>query len=318
MENEVIELEYSKPKLYKRYMACIIDIVLTCILGMLIFAFSGFITSKVPSYQEKVSERENIQVSSSLYTSEGESILIYVDNDEKTYKEKKDYLSNSIESFYHNELFFTIPDYYNAYQERKRDYQNSDGKNIFVLEGDTYKENPIYLDKDFYDFYYKEVEKYCTGYLFLNQRYKELSSNITILYVVLLAISFMISFLVFFFVIPLILKRGRRTLGMFLFKIGLISSDALNLSMKQYLIRSLFVFFIGFILDLVTVFVPLLVSITMMHLSKTGQDFFDYMSGSYMVDISRQDIYLDYQEYEKGVLVHKEKLLENEEYQLKN
>lgn len=318
MDNEVIELEYDKPKLYKRYMAFFVDAILTSILGMLLFALSGFISSNVKSYKDIVTTREEIQISSSLYTSEGESVLIYTENVDMTYLDKKNYLSSCIESFYHNDDFFTIDDYYSAYQERKKEYQNDDGKNIFILKDNLYVEDTSYLDKDFYDFYYKEIEKYCTGYMFLNQTYKELSSKLTILYVILLVISFMISFLVFFFIMPLILKRGRRTIGMYLFKIGLINASALNLDVKQYLIRSLFVFFIGFVLDIVTVFVPLLVSTTMMHLSKTGQDFFDYMSLSYVVDISKKDIYMNYEEYEKGVIIHQKSLLEDNDYELKN
>lgn len=317
MDNEIIELEYEKPKLYKRYMAFLIDITLSCILAMLLFALSGFILNNVKSYQNIVLEREEIQVSSSLYTKDGESVLVYIESQEETFLEKKNYLSTCIENFYHNEDFFTVDEYYSSYQDRKKDYKNDDGNSIFILKDDEYVENNAYLDEDFYDFYYHEIEKYCTGYMFFNQRYKELSSTLVIIFVLLLFFSLMISFLVFFFIVPLILKRGRRTIGMYLFKIGLINAEALNLGMRQYLIRSLFVFFIGFLLDIVTVFIPLIFSITMMHLSKTGQDFFDYMSVSYVVDISKKDIYLNYEEYEKGVMVHSHSLLEDKDITFK-
>lgn len=317
MDNEIIELEYEKPKLYKRYMAFFIDITLTFILAMLLFALSGFILNNVRSYQNMVLERNEIQVSSSLYTKDGESVLVYIESQEETFLEKKDYLSICIEKFYNNEDFFNVDEYYSSYQDRKKEYKNDDGNSIFILKDDEYVENNTYLDEDFYDFYYQEIEKYCTGYMFLNQRYKELSSTLVIIFVLLLFFSLMISFLVFFFIVPLILKRGRRTIGMYLFKIGLINAEALNLGMRQYLIRSLFVFFIGFLLDIVTIFIPLIFSITMMHLSKTGQDFFDYMSVSYVVDISKKDIYLNYEEYEKGVMVHSHSLLEDKDITFK-
>ncbi len=35
----------------------------------------------------------------------------------------------------------------------------------------------------------------------------------------------------------------------------------------------------------------------MMHLSKAHQDFFDYLTTTYMVDTANKDVYLDYAEY---------------------
>lgn len=143
-----------------------------------------------------------------------------------------------------------------------------------------------------------------------------MTDYIFIVFVICLFIGMTISFLIFYLLIPLLLKRGHKTVGMYLFKISYISVDALNISYKQFFVRFILEFFIGYLLSIFTFGLPLIVSLTMMHLSKAGQDFFDYVTNTYVVDSSKKDVYLDYSEYTQRQDMSKKASIEDNDYKI--
>ncbi|MFA6625062.1 MAG: RDD family protein [Bacilli bacterium] len=316
-KEEMTENEYPSPALYKRWFACIIDIFLVLMVGFGLFSLSNMAVRSVPAYSQMISERNEMQIETGLYDENNKLIsYVYEDDEVLTYPEKKNLLNTVIEKFYDNQDYFTDDTYYQEYQQRKKEYKNSSGSLIFVVDPNS---SSLYIEgeydaKDFFDFYCSEISGHLTSYLSLNSQYYSLTQTIFIVFIVQLVVWMFISYLLFFFVMPLILKRGRKTVGMFMFKISLANVQGLNLTMKEYLIRSAFVVFIGFFLDIATCFIPLVVSITMMHLSKAGQDFFDYMSNTYVLDTSKKDIYLDYSEYLSRKGMTKTATLENNDF----
>ncbi len=315
--NETVEVEYIKPKLYKRWFSSIIDFMLVALFGIIFYALSSLLTQHIPSYTSMVNERTAIQNSTPLYDGSSNLIILSVEKSSDTYTQKKTTLNNVIEEFYKDTSFFGDDlTYYSSYQERKKNATNKSGSNLFELDEktNTYVEKSDILDEDYYNFYYKEIENYSVSYLTNNARYKELTNTIFIIFVVCLFVGMTISFFIFYLAIPLFLKRGHKTVGMYLFKISYISVDALNLTIKQYLIRFILEFFIGYLLSILTFGLPLLVSITMMHLSKTGQDFFDYITNTYVVDTAKKDVYLDYSEYTQRQDMSKKASIEDNDY----
>lgn len=319
MENneEILDVEYSSPKLYKRYFATIIDLFLVAIIGMLFLALSSLIVSNVPAFKDMVSSRDTMQVESGLYTEDNQLYtLYYKDNTDYTTLEKKEKLSSILDSFYSNTDYFSDDRYYQSYQNRKKD-ATYNGESIFVEQNGVYIESS-FSDDVYYSFYESELNHYAVSALSLNETYYRYTVSIFFAFVIELLVSFSLSFTVAFLVIPLILKRGHKTLGMYLFHISFISADAINLKTKKYVARFFLVYGIGFLLDIVTVFIPLIVSMFMMHLSKAHQDFFDYVTNTYVVDTLKKDVYLDESEYLRRQKMSQEASIENNDLHIEN
>ena len=299
MENErqVTEVEYCKAKNYKRWLAFIIDAFLALLLGLFLTAAVGAVTRVTPAYQNIVKQRDDIENSVSIYQ-DGKAIILVMDESEKTVADKKKTLNDAIENFYSDTRFFTENTYYSAYQDRKKEAKATDNGLLFEYNDPTktYQEKN-YSDQEYYDFYYSEIEHYLIAYMSLNADYANCTNAIVRISVIELILCLSVGYILSFLIVPLIIKRGRRTIGMYLFKISLIGADALNVNGWALFGRDMLLLFIGFWLSIVTVFIPWAVSVTMMHLSKRGQDFFDYVSNTYVVDSEKKDVYLNYAEY---------------------
>lgn len=327
MENKndsVTEVVYDKAKKYKRWFAFFIDFTIMVILGLFISAFAGYITNQTVFYKNTVSERQRIENESSLYN-DGELIILSIKNEEGTVAEKKDKLNKAIEDFYCDNNFFNYENisdnkYYTWYQSRKKEAKNSNGSLMFVENSS----NPGYYlegnssDQDYYDFYYNEIDRYCVSYLSLNSTYSSMTNRIVRTYAIEFVLSCFLGFLITFIFMPLILKRGRKTIGMYLFKISLISVDALNVKGWTLFGRDMLLIFIGYWVTICTFGIPLAVSVTMMHFTKTGQDFYDYVSNTYMVDTSKKDVYLNYAEYRSREELKERASIENKDYRIDN
>lgn len=315
-ENET-EVEYVKPKLYRRWFSFLIDAILTLLVGMILFSLSSFIFQKTPSYVSLVRERTEIQKSTSIYDQDGNLLILSVEKSKDPLETKKKTLSDAIESFYRDFSYFSDKNaYYQDYQNRKKEAKTEKGNPMFVYDGETmtYIEKADVLVKDHYDFYYHEIDRYLVPYLSLNPRYRKITIDLFLIFVLSLFLSVTISFILFFLVVPLILKRGHKTIGMYLFHLSFVSVEALNVTTGKFILRFVLEFFIGYLLSIFTFFLPLLVSLTMMHLSKTGQDFFDYVSNTYVVDTSKKDVYLDYSEFRSRQEQSRKTRIEDKDY----
>ncbi len=296
-DKQVKEVEYTRAKNYKRWLAFLIDAFIALILGLFVMGVTGAVTKVVPAYQNIVKQRDEIENSVSIYQ-DGEAIILVMDKSESTVAEKKKTLNDAIEDFYSDTRFFTEEKYYSAYQERKKEAKATDGGLLFELDATTktYKEKN-YSDQEYYNFYYSEIEHYLIAYMSLNSNYVSATNAIVRTSVIELILSLSIGYILSFIIVPLIIKRGRRTIGMYLFKISLIGVDALNVNGWTLFARDMLLLFIGYWLSIATIFIPWAVSVTMMHLSKRGQDFFDYVTNTYVIDSSKKDVYLSYAEY---------------------
>ncbi len=318
MENEkqVTEVEYPRAKNYKRWLAFIIDVFLALILGLFLTAAAGAVTKAIPSYQNVVKQRDDIENSVSIYQ-DGKAIILVMDESESTVADKKKTLNDAIENFYSDKRFFTEDTYYSAYQDRKKEAKASDSGSLFEYNDTTktYLEKN-YSDQEYYDFYYSEIEHYLIAYMSLNADYANATNAIVRTSVIELILCLSVGYILSFLIVPLIIKRGRRTIGMYLFKISLISVDALNVNGWTLFGRDMLLLFVGFWLSVITFFIPWAVSVTMMHLSKRGQDFFDYVSNTYVVDTAKKDVYLNYAEYLSRVKSVEKASIENENFRI--
>ena len=313
-ENNTV-LEYSKARIYQRVFSFFIDLFLAVLLGMIINSLCGLVTSVVPKYQEVLQERIELQDQSGLFDENQKLWTLSLEGSDMTIQEKKELLSTRLDEFYHNDVFFEDDTFYQSYQKRKSEAVNEKGELLFQLISDSYVEKD-FSDDVYYSFYQKEFENYASAALSHNVRFADLSNLIVRISVIEIVLSMSVGFALSFVIMPLILKRGRKTIGMYLFKISLVGGDALNVRGKTLLFRNVLLLLIGYWLTIFTFGIPWLVSLTMMTFSKTGQDFFDYMSGTYVVSTKDKDIYLDYAEYLARTEESKKASIENRDFEM--
>ena len=313
-ENNTV-LEYSKARIYQRVFSFFIDLFLAVLLGMIINSLCGLVTSVVPKYQEVLQERIVLQDQSGLFDENQKLWTLSLEGSDMTIQEKKELLSTRLDEFYHNDVFFEDNTFYQSYQKRKSEAVNEKGELLFKLISGSYVEKD-FSDDVYYSFYQKEFENYASAALSHNVRFADLSNLIVRISVIEIVLSMSVGFALSFVIMPLILKRGRKTIGMYLFKISLVGGDALNVRGKILLFRNVLLLLIGYWLTIFTFGIPWLVSLTMMTFSKTGQDFFDYMSGTYVVSTKDKDIYLDYAEYLARTEESKKASIENRDFEM--
>ena len=313
-ENNTV-LEYSKARIYQRVFSFFIDLFLAVLLGMIINSLCGLVTSVVPKYQEVLQERIELQDQSGLFDENQKLWTLSLEGSDMTIQEKKELLSTRLDEFYHNDVFFEDDTFYQSYQKRKSEAVNEKGELLFKLISGSYVEKD-FSDDVYYSFYQKEFENYASAALSHNVRFADLSNLIVRISVIEIVLSMSVGFALSFVIMPLILKRGRKTIGMYLFKISLVGGDALNVRVKTLLFRNVLLLLIGYWLTIFTFGIPWLVSLTMMTFSKTGQDFFDYMSGTYVVSTKDKDIYLDYAEYLARTEESKKASIENRDFEM--
>lgn len=308
-------LSYNKAPLYKRWFATFIDIFIMAAIALLLYGLMSIITNQVGGYKDTLASREKVQEDSGLYI-DGVLITTSVsDQEDVAIQDKKNTLREAVETYYYN--YLQDEDVEEGYEGRKRDATDNMGSHYFVEDADKYVEG-TFPPEVYYEFYVEEIENYALPTLSLIPEYNRTTRIINITSVAELFASFAIGYTFSFILMPLFIKRGRRTVGMFIFKISLISDDALNVVGKRLVARNLLSFFLIYCLSCFTFGVPVLVSLTMMHLSKKSQSFLDYMTGTYVVDSSKQDVYLDYSEYEARHASKKEVSIENKDLQLTN
>lgn len=299
MENK--KLEYSVPKKHKRFLANLIDLFCIGFTTFLLFALSNMIVNEMPSYKAELQTRHKIQIDSGLYAEDGTDIVTYVNSDEVNFvttEEKKNYLKDKIDEFYNNPYFFNLDNNTakKEYDERKLN-ASSEGVMLFVMDNNNIIENNVNPEL-LYTFYQSEIQDYCLGYFLYNDAYLNTTKTITIVTFLQILIDLTISVIIFYLIFPLtFFRRGRLTFGRCVFKIGLIAKNALNVTWGKFVLRFIFVYFVYFIVSFVSLLIPIFVSFSMQFFSKRGQNLVDYVLNQYMVDITTEEIYLNYGDY---------------------
>jgi len=315
-----IELEYESAKTSRRVGAAILDLLMSLLLSFILLGIEVGIINNIPSYTNLLNEQETILISSKLYVKNSDENLIristfYNSNDDLTFNEKSEILDNDLTYFFSLDDFFPKKDGMTIYNKTKSGAKNSSG---LLLFNEKYERNLVNADydPDYYTFYCNTVENVAISYLSQNVNYYEVQKTIIILFSASILCEILFSLFIFIYIIPLFLKRGRQTLGMKIMKIGLINVDALNLKVSKFTLRFLIVYFFEIILSLVSFLIPLIVTFSFMCFSKAHQSFSDYVTNTYMVDVSSKDIYLDLEEYQKAQTLRQESSLENNDFKL--
>lgn len=322
-----VEVKYKTARFYKRIFANLIDFLAFALVAVALFLAVRGIASSTPGYQANISRYNEIRTDSGLYVSvDGDiSDLVTFLRDSNstdgyyakcTYAEGKtglvntgipkfiDFLadevgeeaSSTVQNDYdtlRREAVYTVDEVeYHYYSENKGTFTYNVGQ-----EGWTY-------ENLFNDVLVSFIDETCQGYLItLVPEYLELIRWETVmLLAVEVPIAYILAGVLIYLVPPLIMKRGKMTLGKAMYQIGLADSRLLSCSWKRYLARWFILFFGEFVLSIFTFGIPFIISFSLMAFSKKHQGFPDFLLGLYEVDCTENKLYMNYEEITlKGV-----------------
>ena len=320
MNEEKIEIVYTKAKIGRRMLAHFIDIGIFLFSAIILFTLSNVIFTNTDFYKEKQTELVKMQNESGLYI-EGKSILKAMENEEiyPTYFDRKNALGTALENFYSNVTYFN-GDFPELNEYRSRQLAALDNNvPLFIDDGGSVKENPSYNnDEGWYNFYYSEIDDHALAYLVRNEKYFNLTRFNFLSVIIEAAVTGTVSFAIFYAILPLTcFKRGRQTIGMKLEKIALINVHANNVSTGVYVGRFFFMLVIFIYLDFFSFLIPAIVSVTMMFVNKTNSSLVNYIFNDYMVDVTNQKIYFSDAEREEASFNLQSISIENPDLTLK-
>ena len=283
-------VKYKKCSDLKRVIAFIVDFFFTLLLTLLLLASSLAIFYATPNYKEALSIQENLKERSALFI-EGKEAPLYLSENGLTIKEQARELDLLMTNFYENSYFFKDNKEINEYNNRKLN-EKYNGYNIFKEENNeiifTFNNVP---DNTYLSYLTSEYNTYALSSLRNFDEYINTTKFISLTNLLLIIFTFLFSSIIFYFLIPFLSKNNRATLGMKIFKLGLISNSNYSLTKKEFIYRFLFFFIIEYILGFLSFFIIPLISLSFMLLSKNSLPFHDLLLNSKMVDVSGVKIF---------------------------
>ena len=302
--SEEIRIEYKRPPFYRRVFANLIDIILVALCFFSFFIGIRSIVTSNSSYKEKISVINKTKKECGLfieYQGHYVDVVTYL-NAQKDFSSSKKIkeITSSISNFLeYSKVNLNLEDY----EEIKNDYYTSltsddivyDGVKMFVIEDGLLKENELCkapLSK-YYEVYSNYVDSrlmtyLSTKYIAYFEATKYMSNMVLFLEI---PVAYVLAGLVVYLLPPLIFKRGRRTVGKALYGVGLVNKDCLNLSGKQFAIRFVIFYFAIYLLSIVTLGIPMIISFTLMAFSKGRRGVADYMLKFTEIDMTKSTIY---------------------------
>ena len=283
-------VKYKKCSDLKRIIAFIVDFFFTLLLTLLLLASSLAIFYATPNYKEALSIQENLKERSGLFI-DGKEAPLYLSENGLTIKEQARELDLLMTNFYENSYFFKDNKEINEYNNRKLN-EKYNGHNLFKEENNeiifTFNNVP---DNTYLSYLTSEYNTYALSSLRNFDEYVNTTKFISLTNLLLIIFTFLFSSIIFYFLIPFLSKNNRATLGMKIFKLGLISNSNYSLTKKEFIYRFLFFFIIEYILGFLSFFIIPLISLSFMLLSKNSLPFHDLLLNSKMIDVSGVKIF---------------------------
>lgn len=306
-EKKSIAVEYSTPKLSRRVIAVIIDGACLLLTALALFAglFAG--TTHLPIYENAQKTVEKVQLDSSLYvaTEKGTTLISdYLADDTTSLPEDINArLSQALDTFFSddNHLFFTDDEgiiFYNRERASRADLFTTDPE---APDNSIARLHPLKsASQDALKTFYVDAIEKSEGFLARNRDYTSASKTIFWSSFLTGIISYLISYLIYFLAVPLIARRGFKTIGMMVMKYARVYVDGLNMTAGRFLLRFIYAFLtegLGF----VALFIPVGISIGMTIYGKFNQSLPDYLANTYTVDTQDSSIYFTPQEYAEAL-----------------
>ncbi len=303
---QVIDFDYNVASLGKLVSSFLADLFCLIILSILVMVPSILILNNTSTYINNTNSRNNILIESNLYLEDNGNVITlykYLDNNnELTYNQKSEKFENNLNYFF-TEFINTELDNkgLETYSNLKLKGEINNSK-MFVEDSNTHLlirqfTNSDY-DKNYYDFYIK-LYNTSLNYLQYNTIYKQTRNTTLFMFTTCIIVSVSFSYICLYLVVPLCLKRGKKTVGMLLTNISLLQVDGFSCSWKRFVGRFLFNYVFMLLGSVFLFMVPNLVSLGFVFFSKTRQSLTDYLFNTYKVSSANQAVYLNLKEYLK-------------------
>ncbi len=296
-------IHYKRVGLIKRTFISLLDIFFLIFLTLTLSLISLGTYVSSSSFQNDNESLISLKNESNLFI-DNEEILVKLENDDSlTINEKSEALEVAITKFYKftNETINTSSDYLKEYETRKLNAKENEVNLFIKVEDEIIRSENNIKDSVYLDFYKEEYLGYALPTLYSLPLYTSITQKIVLINLSLISFSLLISGLIIYLVFPLIFKRDHATLSMKIFKVGLINSNGVSLSTKEFIFRFLFIYVIEFILGILSLFIIPLISYSYMILSKKESPLHDALINIMMVDKNSNKIYLNKSEYLKEV-----------------
>ena len=289
MKNK-IEISYYRPSLSKRLFSRIVDALILALFSLGLFVSIKAIYSNTDSYKSAQQTLINVRVDSGIYDYKNNELInvatICYQDTKMSDSQKETYLLGRLDKFfkymesYSHESYLKVKNDYDTF--RLSSTLNYTNNPLFIKENDEIMKNTsvdIPIKSYVEDCYSVYIDTNCNGFLTTEiKEYYESNKLIGHLtFFINIPISVFVSSLLVFLVPPLIFKKGRKTIGMLIYHIGFVNKELYNLSLKQFFIKFLVFYFFEFLLSVVTFGIPLIISLTMMLVTKNKQNFNEYM-----------------------------------------
>ena len=298
-----IEIVYTRAKFSRRIFANLVDLLIFALLAVCCFLTVRAIYCATPDYLEKESALTQMKLDSSLYVEDEGQILDVAGylsaSSELTAADKVSKAKRAIENFidyaYRVEGAEVADEITSDYHDFFLDKQLL-GESYFILDGDELVENPdcIASKKQYFENVYTPfINEHCQGYLTTRfTGYLDLTKYISnVLLFVEVPISYCLSGILTYYVPTWIFRRGRKTFGKALYRIGTVDGRMLNPTWKRSLARFAIFYFAILIFSVFSFAIPAIISVTLMGFSKKRQGFADYLLDLQEVDTTNMQIF---------------------------
>ena len=310
--NQIIEVDYVRPKFWARILANLVDILICAFMSFTLFLGTKEIVQSNNSYKKMALLIDDYNIASGLYIkNDNDEIVTYTSYIEgltninwptkiNRLKEQITFFINYIGEFDTNSL----AEVNKSYDEVRLDLKGSDeGKHPYFIkdssglvientnsDGELYYTNAQYFEA-FYEPFFKN---YLSVYLFkYAPNYASTTKTMNNLIIFLeIPVGLFLGLVITYYIFPLIFRRGKQTVGSKMFHIGYVDYRYLSPTFWRETVKFL-IFLLEVILSIFTFGIPLLISFTLMALSKKKQGFPDYMTGIEAVNTNKQKIYYD-------------------------
>lgn len=316
-ETPKVNIKYHRADRTKRVMARIIDLFICAALGVIFFFSVRSIVQTTPSYKNREERIHLHKTESGVYrTRKGKDIDLvsyYKDNKDVTEFGKKKFYQEGLTTFlsYCKEK---LPD--NEYKEIKTGFDEyllkANFKDVprFVLVDNQISENKECQAKwaDYNKVYedYLDYQANSCLYNYFPQYQKDIHKESIYRIAVELPISVVLATFLVYRLPCLVRKRGRKTIGMLIYKIGLVDQHLLHVSTGRFVAYGFIRRFAIIGLSFLTFGIPLIIDISRLAFTKSKKDFGEYRLGLTEIDDSIEQVYYSLAEASRSHSISKE------------
>ncbi len=300
---DTIEIKASTPKFSRLGASALFDALTVILLSFLLSLAVFPIYFATPAYQEMTSLREEVMVGSRLYEKHDGGVRLIStalkEDDALTYGAKNESLSSSLSYCY---TVYLNEELEGKGLERLNGYYAScayEGTSLFSSDGSRLLEDERY-DEAYFNAYSEVAESHGANDLSLKKGFSEARTKILWGYLVSFLIAFSLSCIALLLVVPLCLKKGKRTLGMQLTKLAYLDQWGFSPSWQRWALHFLFQWILILCGAFFSFGVTIVFSCAFSAWRKDHQGISDYVLALYPVDASSSEIHEKEEELLKG------------------